>query len=46
MVLRYLPHMLSMDNPDGTLTIAGADISPPASVPALQPLPFPVDSNI
>ena len=31
--------MLSMDNPDGTLTIAGADISPPASGPGIAAAP-------
>jgi len=39
MGLRYLPHMLSMDNPDGTLTLAGADISPPASGPGIAAAP-------
>jgi hypothetical protein len=39
MGLRDLPDMHRMDNPDGTLTITGADISPPASGPGIAAAP-------
>jgi hypothetical protein len=47
MGLGDLPDMHSMDNPDGTLTTAGANKSSPAFGPGIAAAPpFPVDSNI
>jgi hypothetical protein len=39
MGIRDLPDMHSMDNPDGTLTTAGAGISSPASGPGAAAVP-------
>jgi hypothetical protein len=39
MGLRDLPDMHSMDNPDGTMTTAGAYISSPASGPGIAAAP-------